>query len=105
MNRSRGKLRARASGVRPYWRRRRPPARRTYSDVRACGPVHRRSGGQAFVCGAPVPGSERSVDITWEEGEIGPGPYAAVLIRASNAAGDSIFTIAWSDTVCWKCTY
>ncbi len=54
---------------------------------------------------ATVPGSDRSVDISWEEGEIGPGPYAAVLIRATNDLGDSIFTIAWSADVCWQCTY
>jgi hypothetical protein len=54
---------------------------------------------------ATVPGSARRVDVAWKEGEIGPGPYYAVLIRASNAAGDSIFTIAWSGTVCWGCVY
>jgi hypothetical protein len=54
---------------------------------------------------AQVPGSARSVDIAWKVGEIGPGPYSAVLVRASNDAGDSIFTIAWSADVCWRCTY
>lgn len=54
---------------------------------------------------AQVPGSARSVDIAWKVGEIDIGPYSAVLIRASNTAGDSIFTIAWSADVCWKCTY
>ncbi len=53
---------------------------------------------------AEVPGSLRTVDIAWKEGEAGPGPYGAVLVRASNAAGDSIFTIAWSAAVCWQCT-
>ena len=54
---------------------------------------------------ATVPGSDRSVDVSWKEGEIGPGPYAAVLIRATNDLGDSIFSIAWSADVCWQCTY
>lgn len=54
---------------------------------------------------AQVPGSARTVDIAWKVGEIGPGPYFAVLVRASNDAGDSIFTIAWSADVCWQCTY
>lgn len=54
---------------------------------------------------ATVPDSDRSVDVSWQEGEIGPGPYAAVLIRATNDLGDSIFTIAWSADVCWQCTY
>jgi hypothetical protein len=54
---------------------------------------------------AQVPGTERSVDISWKVGELDPGPYRSILIRASNDAGDSIFAIAWSDTVCWHCTY
>ncbi len=54
---------------------------------------------------AQVPGSARTVDIAWKEGEIPIGPYAAVLVRASNDAGDSIFAIAWSADVCWQCTY
>ncbi len=54
---------------------------------------------------AQVPGSARSVDIAWQLSEVGPGPYSAVLIRATNSAGDSIFTIAWSADVCWQCTY
>jgi hypothetical protein len=54
---------------------------------------------------AQVPGSARSVDIAWQVPETGPGPYYSVLIRATNTAGDSIFTIAWSADVCWKCTY
>ena len=54
---------------------------------------------------AEVPGSQHSVDIPWTEGEIGGGPYQAVLVRATNAAGDSIFAIAWSAAVCWQCTY
>ena len=54
---------------------------------------------------ATVPGTARTVDLSWKEGEIDIAPYAAILIRASNDAGDSIFTIAWSQTVCWRCTY
>jgi hypothetical protein len=54
---------------------------------------------------ATVPGSDRSADVSWQEAEIGPGPYAAVLIRATNDLGDSIFTIVWSADVCWQCTY
>jgi len=50
-------------------------------------------------------GRARTMDISWELNEIGPGPYAAVLLRAVNAVGNSIFTIAWSENVCWKCVY
>jgi hypothetical protein len=52
-----------------------------------------------------VDGDKRSTQLSWKVGEIGLPPYSAVLIRASNDAGDSIFTIAWSDTVCYACTY
>ena len=52
---------------------------------------------------AEAPGTDRSVDIDWVVPASGKAPYAAVLIRARNSAGDSIFTIAFSDTVCWGC--
>lgn len=48
---------------------------------------------------ATVPGNQRMVDLSWKAPKTGPGPYYAVLVRASNDAGDSIFTIAWSDKV------
>ena len=43
--------------------------------------------------------------ISWDIDEMGPGPYSAVLMRATNAKGNSIFTIVHSDDVCFKCTY
>ena len=52
-----------------------------------------------------IDGEKRSAQLSWKVGEIGLPPYSAVLIRASNDAGDSIFTIAWSDTVCYACVY
>jgi hypothetical protein len=52
-----------------------------------------------------VPGDKRTTTITWQIGEIGGGPYAAVLIRASNGAGNSIFTIVQSEIVCFGCVY
>ncbi len=54
---------------------------------------------------ATVAGDLRTVDVSWKLGEAGPPPYWAVLIRASNKAGDSIFAIAHSEDVCWGCTY
>jgi hypothetical protein len=54
---------------------------------------------------ATVPGDLRTADVSWKLGEVGPPPYWAVLIRASNQAGDSIFAIAHSEDVCWGCTY
>lgn len=54
---------------------------------------------------AKVAGTERSVDIRWKQGELDLAPWPSILIRASNDAGDSIFAIVWSDTVCWRCTY
>jgi hypothetical protein len=52
-----------------------------------------------------VPGDKRTTTITWNVGEIGGGPYAAILIRATNAAGNSIFTIVQSENVCFQCVY
>ena len=52
---------------------------------------------------AEAPGTDRSIDIDWTVPASGKAPYAAILIRARNAAGDSIFTIAFSDYVCWGC--
>ncbi len=52
---------------------------------------------------AEAPGADRSIDIDWTVPKSGKNPYAAILIRARNAAGDSIFTIAFSDYICWGC--
>ena len=52
-----------------------------------------------------VPGDKRTTTVTWDVGEIGGGPYAAILIRAANDAGDSIFTIVQSENVCFECVY
>jgi hypothetical protein len=52
-----------------------------------------------------APGDSRSMTVSWDIGEIGPGPYSTILIRATNAKGDSIFTIVHSDDVCFKCVY
>lgn len=56
-----------------------------------------------------LPGDARSTTITYETGVAGglagPPPWSALLVRAVNDGGNSIFTIVWSDTVCWQCTY
>ncbi len=52
-----------------------------------------------------APGDKRSLNLSWDIDEIGPGPYSAILMRATNAKGDSIFTIVHSDDVCFKCVY
>jgi hypothetical protein len=52
-----------------------------------------------------APGDARSMTVSWEQGGAGPGLYAAVLMRATNAFGDSIFTIVHSEDVCYGCTY
>lgn len=54
---------------------------------------------------ATAPGDAREMRVTYEVGEIGPGPYGTILIRAANEAGRSIFSIVYSDDVCWNCTY
>jgi hypothetical protein len=52
---------------------------------------------------AQAPGAARTIDVTWQVPKSGREPYAAVLIRATNAAGDSIFTIVHSEDVCVRC--
>jgi hypothetical protein len=52
-----------------------------------------------------APGDQRSLNVSWDIDEVGPGPYSAILIRATNANGNSIFTIVHSDDVCFKCVY
>jgi len=52
-----------------------------------------------------APGDARSMRVSWDQGEAGPGPYASILLRASNSIGDSIFTIVQSEDVCYRCTY
>jgi hypothetical protein len=52
-----------------------------------------------------APGDARSMTVSWEQGEAGPGPYWSILMRASNSVGDSIFTIVHTEDVCYQCTY
>jgi hypothetical protein len=52
-----------------------------------------------------APGDDRSIDVSWEIGEVDVPPYWTILMRATNAKGDSIFTIVKSYDVCFKCTY
>ena len=52
---------------------------------------------------ATVPGDQREATISWDLTEAGLAPYAAVLMRAVNSAGNSIFTIVHSENVCVGC--
>jgi hypothetical protein len=52
-----------------------------------------------------APGDARELTVSWELGEIEVPPYAAVLLRATNDYGDSIFTIVHSENVCFQCVY
>ena len=52
---------------------------------------------------AEVPGALRSAEVSWAVPRSGKQPYAAVLIRALNDAGQSIFTIVHTEDVCWRC--
>jgi hypothetical protein len=54
---------------------------------------------------ATAPADARSITVSWDVGEIDIPPYAAILIRATNDLGDSIFTIVHSENVCWECVY
>jgi hypothetical protein len=57
----------------------------------------------ALVQLAKAGGADRSIDVDWVVPKSGKPPYSAVLIRATNDAGDSIFTIVHSEDVCWRC--
>jgi len=54
---------------------------------------------------ATVPGDQRSTTLSWTIGDLGVLPYPAILLRATNEAGNSIFTIVHSENVCFQCTY
>jgi hypothetical protein len=48
-------------------------------------------------------GSDRSIDVSWVVPKSNVQPYSAILLRATNSAGDSIFAIVHSEDVCWHC--
>ncbi len=52
---------------------------------------------------AEAPGALRSAELSWTVPRSGKQPYAAILIRAINDEGQSIFTIVHSNNVCWRC--
>ncbi len=53
-----------------------------------------------------APGDARTMTIHWTRYTgAGPDPYWSYLIRASNSAGNSIFTILATQDVCWQCAY
>ena len=57
----------------------------------------------ALVQLAQASGADRSIDVDWVVPPSGKQPYAAILIRATNSAGESIFTIVHSEDVCVHC--
>ena len=54
---------------------------------------------------ATLPGATRSTSITEQSQGIGPGPYSAVVVQASNEFGSSPFSVLDSSPVCWQCVY
>jgi hypothetical protein len=54
---------------------------------------------------AALPGDSRSTFITESSQGVGPGPYSAVVVQASNAFGSSPFGVLDSSPVCWQCVY
>ncbi|MDP2350564.1 MAG: hypothetical protein Q8M74_05335 [Chloroflexota bacterium] len=52
-----------------------------------------------------APGDARSIRVSWDLDELGPGPYWSILMRATNSFGNSIFTIVQTENVCYQCTY
>ena len=57
----------------------------------------------ALVQLAQASGADRSIDLAWVVPPSGKQPYAAVLLRATNDAGESIFAIVHSEDVCVRC--
>jgi hypothetical protein len=58
---------------------------------------------EALVKLAEAAGTDRSIDVAWLVPKSGKEPYPAVLIRATNGTGDSIFAIVHSEDVCVGC--
>lgn len=52
-----------------------------------------------------APADARSLTVSWDEDELGFGPYWSILMRATNSFGNSIFTIVQTENVCYQCTY
>lgn len=50
-----------------------------------------------------APGDVRTISVSWQVPDNGPPPYWSVLMRATNDAGNSIFTIVHSEKVCFGC--
>jgi hypothetical protein len=55
---------------------------------------------------ATAGGAKRSVLVKWSRDDgIGPDPYWAILISASNQYGESRSAILFSERVCYNCVY
>jgi hypothetical protein len=52
-----------------------------------------------------VSGTTRSTKITLDYYEIGPGPYAAILLQGVGKDGYSSYAVVYSDRVCGDCVY
>jgi hypothetical protein len=74
-------------------------------DGKPCVVKGMRIAKDQLVLLATVPGDAREATVSWEVGELDVPPYSAILIRATNDLGDSIFTIVRSENVCWGCVY
>jgi hypothetical protein len=52
-----------------------------------------------------IPGTANSFKVTERSQGVGPGPWSAIVVQASNANGTSPFGILNSSAVCWQCVY
>jgi hypothetical protein len=52
---------------------------------------------------ASAAGGARTVRVSWPTSGTGRPPYSAILMRATNSIGKSIFTIVHSEMVCLAC--
>jgi hypothetical protein len=76
------------------------------NDGTPCIVLHMPIPRDSLVLLGTAAGDARAMTIHWtRQNGAGPDPYWSYLIRATNAAGDSIFTILDTQNVCWQCVY
>jgi hypothetical protein len=74
-------------------------------DGKPCIVRHMQVPARQLVLLGEAPGDARSITVSWQvpDGATGTGPYPSILMRATNDAGDSIFTIVHTEKVCYRC--
>lgn len=74
-------------------------------DTKPCIVRHMKVPANKLDLLGEAPGDARSLTVSWQDPVTGPPTYWSVLLRATNANGDSIFTIVHTENVCHGCVY